>query len=307
MIDQLRNQINEYFIGKEEVVENLLTCLLAGGHVLLEDFPGVGKTTVARILAGSIDASFGRIQFTPDTLPSDITGFSMFNMKTSQFEYKEGAIMRQIILADEINRTSPKTQSALLETLQEGSVTVDSHRYHLPTPFMVIATQNPVEFIGTFSLPEASLDRFMMKLTIGYPDAEAEIQLASKHLDGSVVDNIKSVCKSEDIVKIQKEVSNVKIKENVISYAREIVNLTREDQRFLIGGSPRALIHLLKAAQAKAYLNGRDYVKPDDIKAVCVNVLHHRLVLTPEAKIKKENTDSIINSIILKVKVPMEK
>ena len=159
MIDQLRNQINEYFIGKEEVVENLLTCLLAGGHVLLEDFPGVGKTTVARILAGSIDASFGRIQFTPDTLPSDITGFLMFNMKTSQFEYKEGAIMRQIILADEINRTSPKTQSALIETLQEGSVTVDSHRYHLPTPFMVIATQNPVEFIGTFSLPEQCHER----------------------------------------------------------------------------------------------------------------------------------------------------
>lgn len=307
MIDKLKKQINEYFVGKEEVVDNVLTCLLAGGHVLIEDVPGVGKTTLVRVLSKSVDMSFGRIQFTPDTLPGDVTGFSLYNMKTSEFEYKEGAIMHQIVLADEINRTSPKTQSALLEAMAEGSVTVDGVQYKLPDPFMVIATQNPVEFIGTFPLPEASMDRFMMRLSVGYPSEEAEIKLAKNQVEGQKIEDIRNICSAEDIIKLKEDITKIKISDNVIAYAREIVDLTRNEPRFVIGASPRALLHILKASQARAFIQGREYVKPDDIKAVSVNTLHHRLVLTPEAKIRKEDTDSIIKGLVLKAKVPMEK
>ena len=307
MINKLRDQINDYFVGKEEVVEDVLTCLLAGGHVLLEDVPGVGKTTLAKVLAKSVDMSFGRIQFTPDTLPGDVVGVSIYNMKTSEFEYKEGAIMHQIILADEINRTSPKTQSALLEAMAEESVTVDGKHYDLPKPFMVLATQNPVEFIGTFPLPEASVDRFMMRLSIGYPKEEEEVRLAKNILEGKDFETIQSVCNAQDILKLREEVAKIAISDKVISYAREIIDYTRHEQRFVIGVSPRAFLSLIRASQARAYLQGRDYVKPDDIKAVAVNVLHHRLSLTPDAKIKKEKTDSVIKELVLKAKVPMEK
>ncbi len=307
MINKLRDQINDYFVGKEEVVEDVLTCLLAGGHVLLEDVPGVGKTTLAKVLAKSVDMSFGRIQFTPDTLPGDVVGVSIYNMKTSEFEYKEGAIMHQIILADEINRTSPKTQSALLEAMAEESVTVDGKHYDLPKPFMVLATQNPVEFIGTFPLPEASVDRFMMRLSIGYPKEEEEVRLAKNILEGKDFETIQSVCNAQDILKLREEVAKIAISDKVISYAREIIDYTRHEQRFVIGASPRAFLSLIRASQARAYLQGRDYVKPDDVKAVAVNVLHHRLSLTPDAKIKKEKTDSVIKELVLKAKVPMEK
>ncbi|MCR4656350.1 MAG: MoxR family ATPase [Lachnospiraceae bacterium] len=306
MIGELRNQINEYFIGKEEVVENVLICLLAGGHVLLEDVPGVGKTTLAKVLAGSLDLSFGRIQFTPDTLPGDVTGCYVFNMKNSEFEYREGAIMRQIILADEINRTSPKTQSALLEAMAEGSVTVDGNRFMLPEPFMVIATQNPVEFVGTFPLPEAALDRFMMRLSIGYPEEKEELRLARNFFEGKTPETLKSICGTKDILRIREETKKTVLNDSMIAYAREIVELTRNENRFVLGASPRALLSLLAASQARAFIHGRDFVKPDDIKATAVFVLHHRLSLTPEAKIRKEDIDSIIRSLVLKVKVPME-
>ena len=304
MIDRLRTQINEYFVGKEDVVENVLICLLAGGHVLIEDVPGVGKTTLARVLAGSVDMSFGRIQFTPDTLPGDVTGLSVYNMKTGEFEYREGAIMRSIILADEINRTSPKTQSALLEAMAEGSVTVDGTKYDLPNPFMVIATQNPTEFIGTYPLPEASVDRFMMRLSIGYPGKDEEIKLARNHIEGRTADKIKPVCSASEVLEMKKKVRETNVSDNCLAYAREIIELTRSESRFILGASPRALLSLMSASQAKAFLSGRDFVKPDDIKAVAVNVLNHRLVLTPESRIAGEKKDSIIKSIILKVKVP---
>ena len=304
MIDKLRNQINEYFVGKEDVVENVLICLLAGGHVLIEDVPGVGKTTLARVLAGSVDMSFGRIQFTPDTLPGDVIGVSVYNMKTGEFEYREGAIMRSILLADEINRTSPKTQSALLEAMAEGSVTVDGNKYELPDPFMVIATQNPTEFIGTYPLPEASVDRFMMRLSIGYPEKTEEIKLARNHIEGRTADTVKPVCSSAEVLEMKKKVREVIVSDNCLAYAREIIELTRSESRFVLGASPRALLSLISASQAKAFLSGRDFVKPDDIKAVAVNVLNHRLVLTPESRIAGEKKDSIIKSIILKVKVP---
>ena len=304
MIDKLRTQINEYFVGKEDVVENVLVCLLAGGHVLIEDVPGVGKTTLARVLAGSVDLSFGRIQFTPDTLPGDVTGISVYNMKSGEFEYREGAIMRSILLADEINRTSPKTQSALLEAMAEGSVTVDGKKYDLPDPFMVIATQNPTEFIGTYPLPEASVDRFMMRLSIGYPGKDEEIKLARNHIEGKTAEAVKPVCSAQEILDLKKKISEVTVADGCLAYAREIVELTRSESRFILGASPRALLSLISASQARAFLSGRDFVKPDDIKAVSVSVLSHRLVLTPESRIAGEKKDSIIRSIILKVKVP---
>ncbi|MBR4993936.1 MAG: MoxR family ATPase [Lachnospiraceae bacterium] len=305
MIEKLKSVINEYFVGNEEVTQNILICLLAGGHVLLEDVPGVGKTTLAKTLSKAVSLDFGRIQFTPDTLPSDVTGVSVLNMKTGEFEYREGAVMHQMILADEINRTSPKTQASLLEAMAEGKITVDGRVIELPKPFMVIATQNPVEFIGTYPLPEAQMDRFMMKLSIGYPKPEDEINMTRNQLMGKTFEEIESVISAEDVLRIREEVSKVKIADNVLKYANDIINLTRKESRFVMGASPRAMILLVKASQARAYLEGRDYVIPDDIKAVSVNTLHHRISLTYEAKIAKENVESILYSNVLKAKVPM--
>ena len=306
MINRLRAQISEYFVGKEEVIEDVLICLLAGGHILLEDVPGVGKTTLAKILSRSIDLSFARIQFTPDTLPSDVIGISIYNMKTGEFEYKEGAVMHQMILADEINRTSPKTQASLLEAMGEGKVSVDGVDLELPQPFMVIATQNPVEYLGTYPLPEAQMDRFMMKLSIGYPTADEEIRLAKNHIEGKTVDEVKSICSSEDILALRKTVNDVYVSDAVLKYIQEIIELTRNENRFVLGASPRAMLFVVAASRAKAFLDGRDFVKPDDVKAVSVNVLHHRLTLTPEAKIRKEDIDSILKSLVIKAKIPME-
>lgn len=305
-IAALKTQLHEYFVGKESVAENLLICLLAGGHVLMEDVPGVGKTTLARILAKCIECDFGRIQFTPDTLPGDVTGSSVYNMKTAEFEYRQGAIMHQIILADEINRTSPRTQASLLEAMAEGQVSVDGKTYPLPRPFMVIATQNPVEFLGTYPLPEAQMDRFMMRLSIGYPEKDEEIRLAKNFLSGKTVTDVKSVCKAEEIPVMMEEVEKIHISDGVISYIRDIIKLTRDEKSFVAGASPRAMLALIRASQAKAYINGRDFVKPDDVKAVAANVLHHRLNLTPEAKIRKEDTDKILGRVILEAKIPVD-
>ncbi len=306
MISRLREQINEYFVGKEEVVRKVLVCLLAGGHVLLEDVPGVGKTTLARTVAGSTDLSFGRIQFTPDTLPSDVVGVSVYDMKTGEFRYREGAVMHGIILADEINRTSPKTQSSLLEAMGEGHVTVDGVEYALPEPFMVIATQNPVEFLGTYPLPEAQTDRFMMKLSIGYPSEEEEIRLARNFIEGKKTGDLQSICTREDIIEMKREVSQVHVSEGVLGYIRMIVSITRGEDRFVIGASPRAMLHLTAASRAGAYMEGRDFVKPDDVKALAVDVLHHRFNLTAKAKIGGEDIDGIVKSLVLKARVPME-
>ncbi len=306
MIEKIKTGINEYFAGKEDVVENVLICLLSGGHVLLEDVPGVGKTTLAKTLAATVGLSFSRIQFTPDTLPSDVTGVSVYNPKTGEFQYKEGVIMHQILLADEINRTSPKTQASLLEAMAEGQVTVDGKRYPLPEPFMVIATQNPIGFLGTYPLPEAQLDRFMMKLSVGYPSESEEIRLIHDYLDGKNAKLPESVCTKEEILALREEVKKVTISESVIRYIREITDRTRKEERFIMGASPRAMLFLTAAARAKAFLGKRSFVLPDDVKAVAVNVLHHRMALTSESRIKNEDVDGIIKSLILKVKVPME-
>ncbi len=306
LLQQLRDKINEYFVGKEGVVEDVLVCLLAGGHILLEDVPGVGKTTLARTVSRLIDCSFARIQFTPDTLPGDITGLAVYNMKSGDFEFREGVIMHQMILADEINRTSPKTQAALLEAMAEGKVTVDGNSYELPRPFMVIATQNPVEFLGTYPLPEAQMDRFMMRLTIGYPDASSEIRMASDHIGQKTIEDITAICSASDIISLQEETKNIHVSEKLLGYAQQIVSSTRSEKRFVTGASPRAYLALVDASRAKALLAGRDFVTPDDVKAVAVNVLHHRLTLTSEARIRKDDTDRIITERILAVKIPME-
>ncbi|MCR5500087.1 MAG: MoxR family ATPase [Acetatifactor sp.] len=304
-IEALKRQIMEYFVGKESVATDVLVCLLAGGHVLLEDVPGVGKTTLARTLAKSVKCDFGRIQFTPDTLPGDVIGTTIYNMKTGEFVYREGAVMHQILLADEINRTSPKTQSALLEAMAEGQVTVDGKAYALPAPFMVIATQNPVEFLGTYPLPEAQMDRFMMRLSLGYPEEGEELRLAKNFLDGKMDGEIPCVCETGDILEMKKAVTQIKLSDGVVKYVRDMIQITRNEKSFVLGASPRAMLALIRASQAKAFLADRDYVKPDDVKAVAVNVLHHRLSLTPEAKIRKEDVDRLLKELVLKVKIPM--
>ena len=306
MIEKLKEHISEIFVGKEDVVENVLICLISGGHVLLEDVPGVGKTTLVRTLAALVDCDFGRIQFTPDTMPGDVIGTSIYNMKTGEFSYRQGSVMHQILLADEINRTSPKTQASLLEAMAEGQVTVDGNVYALPQPFIVIATQNPVEYMGTYPLPEAQVDRFMMRLSIGYPDAEAECRMARNFLDGKMDKPVEPVFRAEDILKLREDVKNVRVKDSLLQYVREIIELTRESSDFVTGASPRAFLSLISAARGKALISGRDYVKPDDVKAVAGNVLHHRLTLSSEARIRGEKTDRLLSALILKARIPME-
>lgn len=305
LAEKIMENINRVLVGKEKVTEKLLVCLLAGGHVLLEDVPGVGKTTFALALAKSISCSFGRIQFTPDTMPADVTGVSVYQMKTGEFSYQAGAVMNQVILADEINRTSPKTQASLLEAMAEREVTVDGIVHKLPAPFFVIATQNPIEFLGTYPLPEAQMDRFMMRLSVGYPDREQEIRMAVRFLQGHTMEQVEAVCQAEDILAMQKEAAQITIKESVLGYMEDIIHFTRQEQRFVLGASPRAMLALVRASQAEAFLKKRDYVKPDDVKEVAEQVLLHRLVLSSEARIRKEDEGKILKSLILKAKIPV--
>lgn len=306
MVQKLKEHIGTFFVGKNDVVEKVLICLLAGGNVLLEDVPGVGKTTLAQTLAKSIDCDFGRIQFTPDTLPGDVTGMSIYNMKSGEFEYRQGGIMHQIVLADEINRTSPKTQASLLEAMAEGQVTVDDHVYVLPEPFMVLATQNPKDYVGTYPLPEAQLDRFMMCLSIGYPDAKNEIELSRHFLEGADVKSVTNICKTEDILRMKEEVKKVTVSDNMLAYVQEIVEATRNEKSFVVGASPRATLNLLRAAQARAYMNNREFLKPDDVKALVIPVLHHRISLTAEARIRKGDVNQLLWDIVNQVKIPLE-
>lgn len=297
--------MNRYFVGKEQVVENLLICMLADGHVLIEDVPGCGKTTLAGILAKSIRCSFGRIQCTPDTLPGDITGVNIYNVKSGQFEYMAGVIMNQLLMVDELNRATPKTQASLLEAMAENQVTVDGVLHPLPDFFLVIATQNPTEYVGTYPLPEAQVDRFMMRLTIGYPDREQEIRIAKQRLQGETIAVAEPVMNTEEIMQCKQDVEKVRITDAVLGYIVDIVRLTRQEERFVLGASTRAMLALMQAARAKAYLEGRDYVKPDDVKAVAEPVLLHRFMLTTKARGQKEDVEKIFHSILLKCKVPV--
>ncbi len=305
-LELFRERIGKIFVGKQEVTELVLCAFLAGGHILLEDVPGVGKTTLARAFASLCSLSFGRIQFTPDTMPSDVTGLSVYNMKTGEFEMRKGAVMKNLILADELNRTSPKTQAALLEAMAESQVTVDGTSYALPDPFMVIATQNPMGFTGTFPLPEAQMDRFMMRLSIGYPSQAQELSIARMHLEKKTSAEPEAVFTREEILALREQAGSVEFRDNVLSYAEAVVKATRVSPDFSLGASPRGLLHLTLAARARAFLQGRAYVTPDDIKSLAIPVLSHRLIPSMEAKLKSRESADILRSLVLTVKVPME-
>jgi len=299
--------MEQIIVGKRDVIELSLITLLAGGHLLLEDVPGVGKTTLAKTLANTIDCGFTRIQFTPDTLPSDVTGLSIYNMQTGKFEYSKGAIMNNIILADEINRTSPKTQASLLEAMEEKQVTVDGVSYPLCKPFMVIATQNPVDYLGTYNLPEAQLDRFMMKLSIGYPQAGEEKMMVDRFLSRQFEKKPEPVVDGETVISMQEEVELVKVNQDLITYTTRIIQETRKDSNISLGASPRATLALIRASQARAYIKGRNYVIPDDIIELVQPVISHRLILSPEARISQIKVDRILKNIVSRIPVPVLK
>ena len=306
-INKLLNNINKVIIGKEDTVILSLTALLARGHVLLEDLPGVGKTMLVRALAKSMNCSFSRIQFTPDLLPSDVTGVSIYHPQKHQFEYKPGPIVGDIILADEINRTSPKTQSALLEAMEENSVTVDGQTIVIDHPFFVMATQNPIEYEGTYPLPEAQIDRFLLKLNMGYPTESEEVEMLE--LTGGVhpIETLTSVVDRQSIVTMQEEVNQVYLDRVIQAFIVKIVRTTREHPQVHLGVSPRGAIGLMKAAKAYAYINGRDYCIPDDIIYLAPFVLKHRLILTQSAKYDGSSPEQIIESILGQVEVPVRK
>ncbi|MBE6023569.1 MAG: MoxR family ATPase [Cellulosilyticum sp.] len=291
--------------GKGEEVKKAVITLLAKGHLLIEDVPGVGKTTLAKTLAHSIDCSFNRIQFTPDTLPTDIVGMSIYNMQTGKFEFCQGAIMSQIVLADEINRTSPKTQASLLEAMEERQVTVDGKTYPLKAPFMVIATQNPIDYLGTYHLPEAQLDRFFMKISMGYPSEQAEQEMVLYKMKQISQKTLAPIMDAQTVIHMQQEVEQIEINEDLIQYIIQLVTTTRNHSALVLGASPRATLALVKAAQAKAYIENREYVIPDDIIQMVEPVLSHRLVLTSEAKMNKSTAEKVLREIVGHTKVPI--
>jgi len=305
VIGDIVKNIEKVIVGKKEVIEFGIIALLAEGHILLEDVPGVGKTTLANAIAKSIDCGFTRIQFTPDTLPSDVTGVSIYNMQTGQFEFNPGAIMNHIILADEINRTSPKTQASLLEAMEEKQISVDGKTYPLPSPFMVIATQNPIDYLGTYNLPEAQLDRFIMKLSIGYPSMSDEKRMAAYYIEQNPLKSLTPVTDGKTIAIMQQEVKQVKIHKDLIAYIIEIIDGTRKDINIALGASPRATLALIRATQSAAYSVNRDYCIPDDILRVIQPVLQHRLILSPEARLNKLTAQKALAKIITKFQVPI--
>ena len=301
----LQQNIRRVIVGKDEAIELALIALLCKGHVLIEDVPGVGKTTLVAALARSLSCSFKRIQFTPDVTPSDITGFTMPSLQTGVMEYKSGAVMSQIVLADEINRTSPKTQSSLLEVMEEGQVTVDGVTHPLPRPFMVLATQNPVDFVGTYPLPEAQMDRFFLRITIGYPSIEEEMDVLERYSgQASPLSSLQSVCGAGDVVAMQELVGAVYCSREVRAYVAQLAALTRKHPALALGVSPRGAIALIRAAQGCAVLAGRDYILPDDVKRMALPVLSHRLILTPEARMKGQSAQQILLGLLSSVPVP---
>lgn len=307
IIQALQENISKVIVGKEEAIEYALIALLCKGHVLIEDVPGVGKTTLASALAKSLDCSFRRIQFTPDLMPSDVTGFTLVNFKTGEMEFKEGAVMSQVILADEINRTSPKTQSALLEVMEEQQVTVDGITHKLPQPFIVLATQNPGEFVGTYPLPEAQMDRFFLRIAMGYPTIEQEMDVLERY-SGTVkpMAVLEPVCAAEDIIALQQMVTTIYCSPEVRSYVATLAAATRQDPALTLGASTRAAIALIHGAQACALLDGRDFILPEDVQHMALPVLSHRVVLNPEARMKGVTAEQVIAKILKNVAVPVK-
>ncbi|MDR0928527.1 MAG: MoxR family ATPase [Oscillospiraceae bacterium] len=306
IVRALQQNIAKVIVGKEEVIELALIALLCKGHLLIEDVPGVGKTTLASALAKSLACTFKRIQFTPDVTPSDVTGFSVVNFKTGELEFRPGAVMSQIVLADEINRTSPKTQSSLLEVMEEYQVTVDGVTHPMPKPFLVLATQNPVEFVGTYPLPEAQMDRFFMRISIGYPSIEDEMDILERYsAKVSPLSQLTPICSAEDILQLQAAVGEVYCSREVRSYVANIAAGTRRHAALQLGVSTRGAIALTRAAQACALLAGRDFILPEDVQSMAAPVLTHRVMLSPEARMKNVSPEKVITGLLESIQVPV--
>jgi MoxR-like ATPase len=303
---KMRENIQKVIVGKDEVIDLTLVAVLAEGHILLEDVPGIGKTTLARSLAASLGCSFRRIQFTPDLLPSDVTGLSWFNQKQQEFEYRPGPIMSQVVLADEINRATPRTQSALLEAMQERQVTVDGASRPLPRPFLVMATQNPVELEGTFPLPEAQIDRFLLRIAIGYPTEKEENQILERFRLSDPLPGLEAVTSPEELIRLQGERRQVRVENSLRDYIVRVARATRDHEEVELGASPRATLALYQAAQAWAAIRGRDYVIPDDIKWMAPHVLTHRLMISPQAQLRGRQPEELVAGIVDTVPVPVE-
>lgn len=305
-IELLRSAVKSIVVGKDNVVDLAITAILCGGHILTEDVPGIGKTTLARAISGAMDFSYGRVQFTPDLMPSDIVGLNWFNQQKNAFEFRTGPIFNQIILADEINRATPRTQSALLEAMQEGQVTIDGESKILPAPFIVIATQNPIDMEGTFPLPEAQLDRFMMRISLGYPSALEEEIVVSRYNSHDPFDNLDAAINFDTYRTMSESVNLIQVSENIRSYLISIVRATRDSENVRLGASPRGSIALYKASQAYALISGRDFVIPDDVKLLSEPVLAHRIILSSNASLRGITQQSVIQDVLETISVPIE-
>lgn len=304
--DGIRGNIEKVIVGKSDIIEMILSAMLAGGHVLLEDVPGTGKTMLSKALAKSIDTTFKRIQFTPDLLPSDLIGINYYNQKQGEFVFRQGALFTNVLLADEINRATPRTQSSLLESMEEKQITVDGTTYQLDQPFFVIATQNPVETQGTFPLPEAQLDRFIMQLSMGYTDKEDTLEILRRFIAGAPVEEIQSVCTKEQLLEMQQFVKTVYIHPDVAAYSVDIVEKTRSRDDVALGVSPRGNLSYLRAAQALAAIRGKNYVSPDEIKDLALPVLGHRMILRSGMRNRSTQIESILQDILSSVSAPTE-
>ena len=304
--DRLQASVERVIVGKPEVVRLALVALLCEGHILLEDVPGTGKTTLARSIARSLGCSFRRIQFTPDLMPSDVTGINYFNQKLGEFVFREGPLVAQVVLADEINRATPRTQAALLEAMEERQLTVEGVTLLLPRPFLVLATQNPVELEGTFPLPEAQLDRFLIRLKLGYPDEDGEDEILSRYEMSSPMDSVPPVIEAEELTRLIAALGRLHVDPSVRRYAVRIVRATREDASFELGASPRASLALFRSARALAAISGRDFVLPDDVKAMAPHVLPHRLILSTQSRLRGRDASDMLSDILQRVPVPVE-
>jgi MoxR-like ATPase len=303
---KITENVSRAIVGKEDVIELCLVALLCEGHILLEDVPGIGKTTLAKAIARSLGCSFKRIQFTPDLLPGDVTGILYYNQKAQEFEFRPGPIMAQVVLADEINRATPRTQSSLLEAMQERQVTVDVETMELPRPFLVLATQNPIELEGTFPLPEAQVDRFLIRIALGYPDEEDENEILLRYEREDPLETLRPVVQSEDLLAMQQQVRRVLVEESVREYIVKVVRATREHGGVDLGVSPRGTLALYRTAQALAAIRDRDFVIPDDVKYLAPPVLTHRIIISPQTRLRGRRPEEVVMEVVDTVPVPVE-